>query len=175
MTVLTGVDKFDVKIAVTPNESMAQPCWFWTGANDGNHGYGRVRLNGQTRSAHRSVYEHMNGDVPEGQELDHLCRNRQCVNPDHLEPVSHADNVRRGSAAERKAAQTHCKHGHEYTPENTSVSYGRRSCRTCMRARSSSRNAVLTTRKVPCDTCGKDFHYTALKRHQRTVHKKGDA
>jgi len=170
ITPLTGRQQFDSKIQVTANEALPEPCWIWTGANDGHDGYGRVRVAGKTQSAHRMVYRHLKGDVPIGLELDHLCFNRACVNPAHLEPVSHTDNVRRSSAFDKKAAQTHCKYGHEYTPGNTSISYGRRSCLTCMRERSRARNAILTTQKVPCDTCGKDFHYTSLKRHQRTVH-----
>jgi hypothetical protein len=82
--------------------------------------------------AHRVAYELVIGQIPAGLELDHLCRNVVCVNPAHLEPVTRAENMRR-----RSAAQTHCKHGHEFTPENTYYYWhgGRhRACRACGRA-----------------------------------------
>lgn len=73
-------------------------CWEWQWATD-RRGYGRVRHGDRTRFAHQVEYEKRNGDIPEGLELDHLCRNPPCVNPDHLEPVTHAENVRRGEHA----------------------------------------------------------------------------
>lgn len=78
----------------------------------------------------------MVGPIPEGLSLDHLCRHPWCVNPAHLDPVEHAENVRRGAsgikAMARAALQTHCKHGHEFTPENTRISaQGSRVCRAC--------------------------------------------
>lgn len=89
-------------------------CWEWTGAVDLN-GYGVVYGNGRMRKAHRVLYEKANGTVPHGLELDHLCRNRKCVNPDHLEPVTHRENILRGvGTAASRARQTHCKHGHEF-------------------------------------------------------------
>lgn len=77
------------------------------------------------------MYEAFVGPIPDGLQIDHLCRVRHCVNPAHLEPVTIAENVRRGAAA-----QTHCKYGHEYTPENTVIHHGGRECRTCNRIRS---------------------------------------
>jgi hypothetical protein len=113
----------------------AADCWEWTGTV--RSGYGRVHVNGRRRSAHVVVYELLNGPVPEGMQLDHLCRNRLCVNPSHLEPVSVKENVARGvSFAARYAARTHCPKGHEYTPENIDPiiqrgkNVGRR-CRVC--------------------------------------------
>lgn len=73
-------------------------CWEWTGGRDGN-GYGRIRVGGRQQGAHRISYELFVGPVPTGLELDHLCRLRHCVNPGHLEPVTHAENMRRGALA----------------------------------------------------------------------------
>jgi len=102
-------------------------CWTWTGTIDPG-GYGHYKL-GQSQHAHRVAYELVVGPIPEGLELDHLCRNPSCVNPAHLEPVTHAENVRRGTVAQR----THCQKGHEYTPENTRMRNGARVCRECHR------------------------------------------
>jgi hypothetical protein len=71
-------------------------CWEWTGRTD--QGYGRVSIGGRQLRAHRVVYERLVGRVPDGLVLDHLCRNRGCVNPDHLEPVTNEENIRRGVA-----------------------------------------------------------------------------
>jgi hypothetical protein len=113
---------------------MDTPCIPWTGAID-RKGYGRTTSsgrNGEPTLAHRAAYIAANGPVPVGLELDHLCRNPRCVNVEHLEAVTHAENVARAAAA-----QTHCKRGHEFTPENTYArrdGLGRRQCRACNRA-----------------------------------------
>lgn len=109
-------------------------CWEWIGRSITN-GYGQVKMNGCTRRAHRIVYERVKGPIPQGLTLDHLCRNRRCVNPDHLEPVTNRENLRRGMGLPaRNARKTHCVRGHEFTPENTWYYGVWRVCRTCKRA-----------------------------------------
>ncbi len=112
---------------VSINESTG--CWEWTGALDPS-GYGAFKDKGKKINAHRWSYEHHRGTIPEGLQLDHLCRVRKCVNPDHLEPVTGKVNTRRGLAGKLRA--THCIHGHPYTWENTYWrKQGDRECRTC--------------------------------------------
>ncbi len=108
--------------------------WIWTGAHD-HHGYGRIQRGGRAGGilkAHRVAYELVVGPIPEGLEIDHLCRVSSCVNPAHLESVTHLTNMRRGIAA-----RATCRQGHPWTPENTAIVPGRgtRLCRTCSRAR----------------------------------------
>lgn len=114
--------------------AVRDECWPWLGRIASN-GYGQYRRHDL---AHRAVYEALVGSIPEGLHIDHLCRNRWCVRPDHLEPVTQAENNRRSRAGEvngaRQRALTHCKRNHEFTPENTYVGTGgRRVCRTCKR------------------------------------------
>ncbi|MGH7723418.1 MAG: HNH endonuclease signature motif containing protein [Candidatus Dormibacteria bacterium] len=107
-------------------------CWEWIGGKE--HGYGsfRVRTGERMTQAHRWAYELLIGPIPEGLEPDHLCRNRSCVRPDHLEAVTPKINVLRGvSPSAIAAAATHCPRGHPYDEANTYHWRGARHCRTC--------------------------------------------
>lgn len=90
-------------------------CWLWTGSCDAA-GYGQAfsRRRGTVTKAHRVIWEFCRGPIPAGLELDHLCRVRNCVNPDHLELVTHTEN-------QRRVRRTHCRRGHPYTPATTYV------------------------------------------------------
>lgn len=110
-------------------------CWAWAAARN-QHGYGQFRLDGRMRAAHRVAYELMIGPIPDGLDIDHLCRVRHCVNPAHLEPVTTQENVRRGLLAETNRARgmaiTHCKHGHCLDGDNAYRGPdGFRKCRAC--------------------------------------------
>ncbi|MFI2349761.1 HNH endonuclease signature motif containing protein [Streptomyces sp. NPDC019443] len=107
-------------------------CWLWVGAI-GARGYGRIFVDGQTVPAHRWSYEAEVGSIQPGLVIDHLCRNRACVNPAHLEPVTNQVNTLRGiGMTARRARTTHCPAGHEYAGANLYVSpRGDRRCRIC--------------------------------------------
>lgn len=124
------------------------PHRLWTGAL--SQGYGNVRVLGKMRGAHVVAWELAHGPVPKGLVLDHLCRVRNCTQPAHLEPVTNAENIRRGMQGEFAKAKTHCPHGHEYTPENTVVyPYATgRACRECMRLRAVISNARRKERLI---------------------------
>lgn len=114
-------------------------CWIWTGAISST-GYGSLSIQGRRYLAHRAMFALWYGTTP--LELDHVCRVHACVNPEHLEPVSHWENIARGEAppAHRLRA-THCKHGHPWTPENTGAGInGARRCLTCHREDEANRN-----------------------------------
>jgi hypothetical protein len=126
---------------------QATGCWLWTGGTNAE-GYGIIIRNGDERlRVHRVSYEiHYSAAIPDGHDLDHVChtrdplcvggpacRHRRCINPLHLEPVTRAENVRRGFA---RVPKTHCANNHEFTPANTRIRRGRRECITCARAHS---------------------------------------
>lgn len=116
-------------------------CWNWIGLT--THGYGRFSIGSRSDDsktqvqAHRVSYEWLVGPIPEGHHMDHLCRNRRCVNPNHLEPVLPRENALRGDGSSAvNAKKTHCPSGHEYTPENTTIEKrGARRCRACGKER----------------------------------------
>lgn len=108
-------------------------CWLWSGyVNADGYGRGYAVAGGKLTMAHRITYEALVGPIPAGYELDHLCNVRPCCNPEHLEAVTHLENVLR-----MRHRQTHCKWGHEFTPENTDmVRNGEvRACLACRRVR----------------------------------------
>lgn len=104
-------------------------CILWMGVKI-RTGYGRIMLDGRRYAVHRVVYMAFKGPIPDGLELDHLCRVRHCVNPHHLEAVTHAENIRR-----IHAGRTTCLRGHERTPENEYRGPSNAYCRVCKRLR----------------------------------------
>jgi len=117
-------DRFWEKVQKT------EDCWLWTAAQIGS-GYGQFRLGGYAY-AHRYSYELHKGKIPEGLHIDHLCRVKNCVNPDHLEAVSPGENLRRGIRTNQHKGKTHCIRGHEFSGDNLILGKnGGRHCRTC--------------------------------------------
>lgn len=114
-------------------------CWIWTASKiTTRRPYGRFHINSRPVLAHRWGYEYFKGPIPEGLEIDHLCNQASCVNPEHLKAVTGRENNRRSnSPSALNAKKTHCKYGHEFTAENTYFrnrgSYMGRECRECIR------------------------------------------
>ena len=125
-------------------------CWLWNGSGRGPY-YGKFAIKKNSFMAHRVSYELFKGKIPDGLEIDHVCRNRICVNPDHLEPVTRKENHARSIAAGAHSSlvgknKTHCPHGHEYTRENTYIDQsGWRECRACNRDRARNRRVPALT------------------------------
>jgi hypothetical protein len=137
-------------------------CWLWTAGTTTRvpgHGYGRYLNEGKEVLAHRFAYEVAHGPIPDGLVLDHLCRVGLCVRPDHLEPVTIAENTRRGDVGRlnklRNAAITHCPQGHPYDEQNTYSGRNRlsRQCRACSRQRHNGATADHL-----CRACAKRHH-----------------
>lgn len=121
------IQRFWLKVNKTPNG-----CWEWTGAK--SDGYGYAWFSPKRLLAHRVSYELTKGKIPEGLVLDHLCRNRGCVNPEHLEPVTNVENVLRGfGAGAINAVKNHCKRGHLFTEENSYKVKDGKGCVECRR------------------------------------------
>jgi hypothetical protein len=123
-----------------PKVNKTESCWLWLAAV--TDGYGMFWLDRRYQKAHRVAYEMLVGPIPEGLQLDHLCRVRNCVNPAHLEPVTALVNQQRGvgTFADTHGKKTHCVHGHEFTADNTywftnSRGFRGRMCKACCRDR----------------------------------------
>lgn len=115
----------------------ANGCWCWTAAKS-RPGYGYFYFDGHLRLAHRIAYEHWTGPIPDGKEIDHVCRNRSCVNPAHLEAISHLANIRRSDVIPARA-RAHMKDVHAARRQNPRCRKGhlfgenRRRCMVCYR------------------------------------------
>ncbi len=129
-------DRFWDKVTPEPNTG----CWMWTAALSG--GYGHVSIDGAIRLAH-VLTRSLLGPIEDGLEVDHKCRNRWCCNPEHLEPVTHAENMRRSPTVGRQVRPDVCPAGHPYDAANTiAANDRRRRCRTCHRDRARARRAA---------------------------------
>src|SRR5574337_15068 len=117
-------------------------CWLWLGTTS-KKGYGMLRRGSRANNkyllAHRHAFELYRGRIPEGLQLDHKCRVRCCVNPDHLEPVTLQENIRRGMSGRYQKSKPHCPRGHEYIGSN--IGYGSRGERRCRRCRREAQRA----------------------------------
>lgn len=154
---LTPDDKwFRGKISIDPDAG----CWLWSGRimrGGYGHGYGRKGM--RTNCAHRLVYDRLVGPIPPGHDLDHLCRVRRCVNPDHLEPVTRSENLRRGLTGKHYRVRTECAKGHPLVGANVihgvrkghvaadgkPVDFATRLCRICANARKRTRRLLART------------------------------
>ena len=138
--------KTDAQVLADHSAPQPSGCILWTGAQ--NKGYGKLGRRGKTWYAHRFAWTLANGPIPEGMVIDHLCRTPLCVNTDHMEVTTIQTNTLRGiSSSARNAVKTHCKRGHEFTPENTGPTNGDRPgrvCRTCRRLYPHAKKAGMT-------------------------------
>lgn len=115
-------------------EKTKEGCWLLTGKLRPD-GYGVISRDGKQQLSHIVAYELTHGPIPDGLVIDHLCRNRSCVNPTHLEPVTQQENISRGKAGETRKRlaeeQTHCKRGHPFSGDNLIIDKNQRICRAC--------------------------------------------
>lgn len=129
-----AVKRFMAKVEIDEKTE----CWLWTGSiNMGGYGqFGIGSLTDNTRRlilSHRFSFEVFRGEIPAGYQIDHLCRVRRCANPNHLQPVTQQENIRRGEGGQHWAKKTHCPKSHPYSGNNLRVYDGRRFCRECGR------------------------------------------
>lgn len=132
------------RIVPEPNSG----CWLWYGTINAD-GYGFTCINNKRKSAHRVSYTVYRGPIPNGMQIDHLCRVRCCVNPDHMEVVTQQENIRRGIVGENNRGKTHCLHGHPFDGDNLGLYFKdgkmiRRRCRACNRKRARRSNRIAT-------------------------------
>lgn len=138
-------ERFDENIIKDPNSG----CWLWAGSLN-QYGYGNFTFRTKRGLAHRVSYERSIGPIPEGLQIDHKCRTRGCVRPDHLEPVTPGENVRRGlspaltSKRTKGKHKTHCPKGHPYSGDNlyTHPTNGWSGCRACCKEKMQRRRAA---------------------------------
>jgi hypothetical protein len=128
----------------------ANGCWNW-GLTIDNQGYGRIGLKQKKGLAHRIAYQELVGPIPDGLVLDHLCRNRKCCNPSHLEPVSNRENILRGTSQSAiNSAKVCCTNGHEFDAGNTRYDkLGKRHCRKCCAIRSAKYQKLKSSNLEP--------------------------
>lgn len=130
-----ALERFLAKISISHDG-----CWEWT-AHKNKNNYSRFFYDGDKVYGHRFIYKYFFGEIPKGLEIDHLCRNRDCVNPIHLEAVTHKENNDRGNSLSGiNSRKTHCVNGHEFTPENTSLYDNQRKCKICSRLNNANRS-----------------------------------
>jgi hypothetical protein len=133
------MERMELKYEAVPEAG----CWLWTGAIS-QHGYGRFYFRGKAEAAHRASYILYRSEIPEGLEIDHLCRTRNCVNPDHLEPVTPKVNRLRGYGwAGIHSRRTHCPKGHQLVSDRYH-GHKRRWCETCFGGMGGPSNAAKT-------------------------------
>lgn len=132
------------------NKDTDHACWIWK-AGVNNKGYGQFWFEGKLIYAHRVAYELTKGPIPEGLTIDHLCRNRVCVNPDHMEPVTNGENVLRGVGPSAiNSRKTLCPRGHPLFGKDLYVyPNGKRTCRACARIRDSNRRRIRRGEVTP--------------------------
>ncbi len=128
------------------------PCTLWTGRINAD-GYGTIGVD----LAHRRAWEDTVGPIPDGLELDHLCRNRACIRIDHLEPVTRRTNIDRSDVGGPNRRKDECPRGHPYAGDNLLVSGGRRYCRACKRDNQRRVRAARKSSADPCPRCGEPF------------------
>ncbi|MYY08807.1 HNH endonuclease [Streptomyces sp. SID4919] len=152
---LTPAARFAAKVTVGPwslRHGAPGPCHLWTGART-HGGYGSF-WHVRTVKAHRYAYEATHGPIPDGLDIDHLCRRRACVNPTHLRAVTHRDNILASTNhVARRAQVTHCPAGHPYDVANTYIARnGTRKCRACKREQGRTRYAAARTQHTTTRT-----------------------
>ena len=139
-------------------------CWLWQGAKD-RKGYGQLRIARRLQPAHRLSYEALVSTIAIGLEPDHLCRQPSCVRPNHLEAVTHSENLRRGIWPNK--LKTHCPYGHPYAGDNLIVAGRGRQCRICYRRRHAAHKKRLIAQRPPisCYSCGQSMPAFGKRRY----------
>lgn len=123
-------------------------CWLWT-KNLGRGGYAQAKIHFLTRNAARVFYEAFRGPIPDGLQLDHLCRQRSCVNPEHLEAVTARVNTLRSRAPSAlNARKTHCPAGHPFDEKNTGYADAKHTMRRCLKCHASRQRAYMARKRA---------------------------